>query len=168
MAKVLQSIVDLSKKTVLVGVPEAKAQREDGEPVNNAALAYIHEFGSPANNIPPRPFLIPGIESAKSKIAAQLAEAGKAALNKDNSAVDKRLNAAGLAAQNSAKTKINSGDFAPLSDSTVRARAARGRKGAIAELASRKAGNEANNENARPLIDSGQLRNSITYVIRKK
>jgi hypothetical protein len=70
--------------------------------------------------------------------------------------------------QNAVRTKITDGPFAPLADSTLRARARRGRKGAVAELKSRAQGNAPNNANAKPLIDTGQLRKSITYVVRKK
>lgn len=167
---VLKGINDLTKQRVLVGIPGETAERDQDEygPMNNATLGYIHDNGSPAANIPARPFLKEGIEEGEEAIAAQLKKAAQAALDGDDGRMEKRLHAAGLEAQAAVKEKLNSGPFEPLADSTLRARAGRGRKGAAEELASRAAGNAPNADNARPLVDTGQLRNSITYVIRKK
>ena len=66
------------------------------------------------------------------------------------SAVLTAKNKAGLIAQNSVKATITAGEgFAPLAESTLAARKRRG--------VSR----------TKPLIDTGSLLNSITYVIRK-
>lgn len=168
---VVEQIKQMAGAQVLVGIPQGKTERkpEEGEhgPMTNATLGYIHEFGSPAANIPARPFLIPGIKDAKKQITERLEKALQQALAGDSQGADRQLSAVGLVAQNSVKAKISEGDFEPLSDATLRARAARGRKGAKAELASRAAGNPPNNENARPLIDTGQLRASIAFVVRK-
>jgi len=168
LADVVRSINNLVKKDVLVGIPDTTTERDDGEPVNNATLGYIHENGSPAKNIPARPFLVPGVEDAQERIEQRLNKAAKAALGNQRRKSDDELEAAGMIARDSVKRKINSGEFEPLAEATLRARAAKGRKGAQAELASRAAGNAPNNDNARPLIDTGQLRNSINYVVRNK
>lgn len=169
---VIKALRDLVPKQVLVGIPESKTERQDDEgedgPMTNAMLGYIQEHGSPAQNIPARPFLVPGIKDAQEAIEARLSNAANAAMSGKRSKVEEQLNAAGIVAQNSVRRKINSGEFAPLALSTLQARARRGRKGAKAELESRAQGNEPNNDNAKPLIDTGQMRNSITYVIRKK
>ena len=168
LADVVRSLNNLVKKDVLVGIPDTTTERDDGEPVNNATLGYIHENGSPAKNIPARPFLVPGVADAQERIEQRLGKAAKAALANQRRKSDDELEAADMVARDSVKAKINSGDFAPLSEATLRARAAKGRKGAKAELASRAAGNAPNSDNARPLIDTGQLRNSINYVVRNK
>jgi len=168
LAEVVRSINNLVKKDVFVGIPDTTTERDDSEPVNNATLGYIHENGSPVRNIPARPFLVPGVEDAQERIGQRLNKAAKAALNSQRRKSDDELEAAGMIARDSVKRKINSGDFEPLAAATLRARAAKGRKGAQAELASRAAGNAPNNDNARPLIDTGQLRNSINYVVRNK
>lgn len=152
VAKVLASIQELAGKQVMVGIPASKAEREEGdtEPINNAQLGYIHEYGAPASNIPARPFLIPGVAHAQESINNHLQKAAKAAMNGDDEKVDVELNATGLIAQAGARNEINSGAFEALSASTLAARRKRGRTG------------------DKPLIDTGQLRNAITYVIRKK
>lgn len=150
VAKVLASIQDLAGKQVLVGIPATKAEREDGEPINNAQLGYIHEYGAPASNIPARPFLIPGVSHAQESINNHLQKAAKAAASGNEEKVDAELNATGLIAQAGARNEINNGTFEALSPVTIAARRKRGRTG------------------DKPLIDTGQLRNAITYVIRKK
>ena len=165
--EVIKSIGALAKMDVLVGIPESENSRDDDAP-NNATLGYIHEHGSPANNIPARPFLVPGVAEAKGKYRPRLEAAAKLALDGKLKESLRQLDSAGIAAENSAKRKINSGDFVPLSEATLRVRASRGRVGAAAELERRAEGLPAGTELAKPLIDTGQLRNSITHVVREK
>ncbi len=166
---VLQSINGLVDKQVLIGVPDSTAGRkDDGEPLSNAEIGYIQETGSPANNLPARPFLVPGVAAAQSKTLPQLQKGVEAALDGDLEAVQRRLSSAGLVAQASVRKRINSGITPALSEATLRERARRGRKGAEEELARRAAGEKPGTDLAKPLIDTGQLRNAITYVIRKR
>lgn len=64
--------------------------------------------------------------------------------------------------------RITNTGFTPLADSTVEARARRGRKGAKAELARRAAGELPGTDLVKPLIDTGQYRRAITHVVRDK
>jgi len=143
----------LTNKEVLVGVPAAKANRKEPA-VNNAMLAYIHDNGSPLAHIPPRPFLCAGIEQNKEQITKYMEQAGKAALENDPARMERALNAVGLTAQKAVRRKIQTGPFTPLKASTI---AARKRK-----HKSRK------NTSVTPLIDTGQLLQSINYVITTK
>lgn len=169
VSKVLASIQELANKQVLVGIPASKAERQEGdeEPINNAQLGYIHEYGSPKANIPARPFLNPGIARAQESINNHLKKAAKAAMDGNAEKVDVELNATGLIAQAGARNEISSGEFAPLSMETIKARARRGRKGAQKFLEQIQIGPPESGL-VKPLIDTGQLRNSITYVIREK
>jgi hypothetical protein len=145
----IRAILKLAEKDVLVGIPEASGEHEGGE-ISNASLGYIHEFGSPAANIPARPFLNPGVENAKKQITLQLKKAGEAATNRDVRGVDKALHACGLIAQSSVREAITDGDFTPLKPATIKARERAGHSG------------------DKPLIVTGQLRQSIQYVVRDK
>lgn len=167
VADVAAGISMLVGTRVMVGVPAEKAERKDGEPITNAALAYIHEHGAPEANIPARPFLMPGIEAEKAAITSGLKVAGQAALDGKPGTVDRAFHAVGLKGQAAIRKKITDGPFAPLADSTVKARARRGRKGAKQELANRRSGQAPSADLVKPLIDRGELRNSISYVIRK-
>jgi hypothetical protein len=152
-AGLLKAIRKLEKSQVLVGIPAEKAPRdpEEGQgPINNAALGYIHNFGIPSANIPARPFMEPGIVDNKERITPYLEAAGRAALEGNAGGVQKNLTAAGIVAATGIKSKIDVGPFAPLKPSTIAARRRRGRTG------------------IKPLIDTGQLRNSITFVVREK
>lgn len=149
--EILKSINGLVQKEVLVGVPDSTAGRKDqGEPLSNAEIGYILENGSPANNIPARPHLVPGVQDARPKFEPQLQKGVEAALDGDLEKVERSMNRAGLVAQNSVRAKVNSNIQPKLADSTLDARRRRG----------------VMRENT--LVDTAQYRNSITYVVRKK
>ena len=79
---VLRAVKTLTRQQILVGVPSENAERQDDpgakpSPINNAQLAYVQEFGSPAQNIPARPFLIPGVEDAMPKLLPNVRCAGE-------------------------------------------------------------------------------------------
>jgi hypothetical protein len=80
------------------------------------------------------------------------------------------LNKAGLLTASSMKSVINAGIAPTLKYSTLlgRIRNRTSVKGAKAEIAARNAGEVAGLTNAKPLIATGQMRNSITYVLRNK
>lgn len=144
--KKMESLIN---KNVYVGIPQSKGKRDESQ-VTNAQLGYIHEKGSSANNIPPRPFLVPGVEDAGERVSKIL---GSAAVNiKDNESVDIALNKAGLVASQTVKRRITQSiGIEGLKESTIKARErrkSRRRSGAM-----------------KPLIDTGQMLNSITYVV---
>lgn len=93
---------------------------------------------------------MPGVQDARPKFEPQLQKGVEAALDGDLEKVNRSLNRAGLVAQNSVRAKINSNIPPKLADSTLAARRRRG----------------VTRENT--LVDTGQYRNAITYVIRKK
>lgn len=147
--KLLSNIEAMTQKRVLIGIPGELAARP-GEPVSNAALGYIHEFGSPAANIPARPFLNPGIQDALPEIIPELAISARRAL-KTPGAYEIGLERAGIRATTAVKKRIRSQEgFVPLAERTLKAREKAGFKGTKA------------------LIRTGQLLNSITHVIRSK
>lgn len=169
----------LLKTDVVVGVPDKNADRKptsnDKQAASNAVIAYTQEFGSAEHNIPPRPFLVPGLESVKPEIIAELVAAGVVAMNGANGSDIRRFfERIGLIGQNAVKAKITDGPFAPLSPRTIQERAARGRKGAKQYLKLQAQGvpvevlNDPGVGLVKPLIDSGQLRNSVTYVVRDR
>lgn len=171
MAEVMRSIRQLVQREVLVGIPSDKAERNTpGDPINNATIGYIMEHGSPAKNIPARPHLIPGIANAQPAIIERFAKAGRAGVQGDLAEADRQLAAAGMAAASSVKSLINSGLSPALADATLASRVRRNRaaKGAAAELARRAQGVAPGSDLAKPLIESGQYRNAITYVLKKK
>jgi hypothetical protein len=175
--EVVRGITALVGKRVLVGFPESSTHdSRGGEEPTNATLGYIHEYGSPAANIPARPFLIPGVEKSEEASVAMLRKAVEFTLDGKPAHADEHLNKAGLLAVNSAKHEISTADFVPLKPATVRSRkysrqTKSRRKSEIEYLRLVKGGmSPADAQSAtgiQPLINTGQLRNAITYVIRK-
>jgi hypothetical protein len=153
---VQKALRNLAKTRVLVGIPSTKDTRP-GEPIGNATLGYIHERGSPVRNIPARPWLEPGIKESQQQWEGYLKQAGQAALEGNEPRMNRALNAAGLAAVTGVKNRMVAGIPPPLAQSTVDARR-RLTKGRRATMAS----------DTTPLIDTGQLIGSITYVVSKK
>lgn len=174
------SLLELADAQVLVGFPEDGEARQDAKEPTNAQLAYIHDNGAPEANIPARPFMVPGLEEAKDKVADKLVQTLKAVLREgvggDGMAKARQgLEQVGFIAANSVKRAINAGVPPPLSDYTLRARMKSGRKdgggarkGAAQELDRRWDGQEPSVEFAKPLVDTGQMRNNVTYVVRSR
>lgn len=166
VAHTLEGLRVLAATRVMVGIPSDKAGRREGE-ITNAALGYIHENGEPAAHIPARPHLIPGVTAVQqSSTIPGLRLAMQYAIEGRPEAVERQLHCVGLRASMSVKAVLNAGVPPPLADSTLRARARRGRRGAQRELRNRASGLGASTQHAKPLIDTAQLRNAYTYVIR--
>ena len=176
LADVLKSIHKLVSQDVLIGIPQENDQRKQG-PLNNATLGYIHEHGSPANNLPARPFLVPGVTKAEGSAIKQLRKGATAALDGNPSSAEAGLMAAGLLAVTSVKNELQDGNFAPLAPSTIR-----GRKYGRGTQSTRKSETQYLDlvrggmdpaaaqtvAGIHPLINTGEMRNAVTYVLRKK
>lgn len=181
---VLKSIADLVNEEVLVGIPASTAERKDGEagPINNAEIGYVQENGSAANNIPARPFLVPGVKSIQDRAAKELGGAAGLALDGKRDLALQTMDRVGLLGASTVKAKLSSNIPPPLKPGTIRDRArqrgtATRRKGEQAYLDMVDAGAQAAGMSLAeiqsaagiiPLINTGQLRNAITYVRRKK
>lgn len=120
-----------------------------GMPYSAAFQMYLQEHGSPAWQSPPRPVIEPAIEDPENKkrIAEQLKQVITDALDGDTNIMKADLNGAGMVAQNAVRDWFTNpkNEWAPNSPLTVK------RKGSD-----------------RPLIDTGELRKSISYVVREK
>lgn len=165
------SIRTLLSKEVLVGIPADAAERpkaEADEP-NNAMLGYVHEHGMPEQNIPARPFLAPGVRSVSDQIVRAFHQMATEALKGGGpDRMDKMFHAVGMLTSSAVKNYIDAGIGPPLADLTVARRAARGREGAQLELDNRAKGEAPSLELAKPLVDTGELRKSINYVVVKR
>lgn len=145
-----QLVARYKNDAVLVGIPAEDSAREDGEDIGNAAILAIHHFGSPANNLPARQPLTTGIRNAQDPIADEYKKAAQLSLKQGLSALDRYYERAGIIASNAVKKAINDQeDIAPLAPSTLAARASSGFRGDKA------------------LVRSGQLRNAITYIVKR-
>lgn len=164
-ANIKKAILDLARTTVHVGIPSEKASRKatsGKEQMTNATLGYIHEFGSPAHNIPARAWLVPGVVASKDKWTNYLEQAAKLAFEGKPASVDKALHAAGTTARDSVKQRISAGIAPPLAESTKQRRRGKHKntKAGPSDLAPHFGG-------FTPLVDTAQMLNSITYALRK-
>lgn len=132
---------------VVVGIPE-----ENNSPrgaVNNAELLFLHDQGSPARNIPPRPVLRPAINEAETreKIETLMKDAAVSALVMgDKAGCEINFEKAGMIARDACKRWItDGGHLAPNAPMTI-----------------------ARKHSSKPLIDTASMLNSITYAVRKK
>ncbi len=108
---------------------------------------YIHTNGSPANNIPPRPIVEPAIQDSKEEIGTLLKEAILKALEGDTDGAMAGMERAGTQGENAVKGWFTN----PKNNWAENAESTKKRKGS-----------------SKPLIDTGQLRKSITHVVKKK
>lgn len=166
--KLHDAIKALVSLQLLVGIPQSAATRDDGEPITNATIGYISEFGSPAANIPARPWLFPGIRMNQEQIVRGMFQTAKLAFSGKASGmqIEKALNVVGIKAVSGIRQRIADGLDPPLANYTLYKRATRGDEGAAWELSWRQAGTDAaNGQLAKPLIDTGNFIKSISYVV---
>ena len=124
---------------------EMQPQLDAGTPYSKAYQLWLHEHGSPLWAIPPRPVLEPAIASVKGKIAKQFQKAHLAALEgKDFMPF---LNAAGKIGRDAAYNWFTD----PRNNWPANAPGTIKQKGSD-----------------RPLIDTGEMRRAITWVVEKK
>lgn len=177
---VVGAITQLVGKHVLVGIPESNASRQDDESnghPTNAMIGYVMETGSPARNVPARPWLVPGTRESQRDWMPHLKGAATAALDGQPQRSDQELAAAGVVAESGVKRKINSNIPPPLSPATIRGRKyARGTQSRRAneqqyldQVASGiDPGTAQTAAGIVALVNTGQLRNAVTSVVRKK
>lgn len=176
LKRILEALKKLSEDELLVGVSADTAGSGRGEDINNAELAYIHtngvraagmksetdkaveegtpyplalqayikEHGSPAYRVPPRPFLEPGIEKHLDLVESGMKAALQDVLDGGDGRAQRERLGATMAAKVQAYFQEDNG-WPPNAPSTIK------KKGSV-----------------QPLVDTGALRQSITYIIRAK
>ena len=163
---------ELTRSHVLVGVPADETNRDAGDGINNATLSYIHEYGTEDGRIPPRPHLVPGIRKAQEVISDALKMAAARALEGDTPAVRAGLEKAGLAGQNAVRSMFADNDWPPLAKSTLNAKPLKKDETGAVMLDDKgrplREKSRAEKGRTNPLMDTGQLRNAHTYVIRDR
>jgi len=147
MAGLAANIKKLANKEVYVGIPAEKSSRP-GEPINNAELLYIQSKGSELQHIPARPVLEPSIDKNKVAISKNLTKALSEGMAGNFDSAMQELEKAGIVASQGAKMYITDPGY----------------KGTIPDAPATiaKKGSDV------PLIDTGAMRNAITYVVGDK
>jgi hypothetical protein len=155
--KLKKALNFLKENPVYVGIAEDTTERNNEDEkekvsVTNADLLFIHTKGSPVNNIPARPVIEPAIEDASEKISKQMGMAAKKAMESNEEMAIKHLSLAGMYGQNASRSWFTNpkNNWPPNSPAVI---AAKRRKGST---------------EPKPLIDTGELRKSITYFVDRK
>ena len=155
-AAVLESLRQLTRMDVLVGIPAEHGAR-DGSPMNNAELGYLQSTGATVEidgqkaTLPPLPFLEMGIEDTRAITTDSLRSAARAALDGNTSGVLLQLETAGQIVRDRAKAVISSDDsLHTLSEKTQQRR------------------RDPRSTDSKPLNANALILNSISYVVRKK
>lgn len=134
-----QELKKLAEMEVLVGFQSSGSDYEGGASV--AEVAAFNEFGS--SDTPPRPFMRQSFENHEAELKAAC-ELVNQILAKGGT-VEEALSRLGVTAKALIQAEIVNGGFEPNAPSTIK-----------------KKGSD------KPLIDSGTMRQSVTYVVRKE
>lgn len=142
--KIASRVAEMKRKfrdapTVLVGVPKSAGNYDDG--VHTATVAAVQEFGSSDGRIPERSFLRSGIADSEQGIKKLYEKMMPDAISKDLN-IDVIQSLVGELVVGNIVQKISEGIEPANAPSTIK------RKGS-----------------STPLIDTGHLRQSITYVL---
>ena len=177
-AGLVKRLQGLQKRQIQVGIPQKTSSRR-GEGINNAELLYIHthgtrrkamrkemqegmdrglkyseafslyiqSHGSPLWHSPPRPVLEPAIKANKEKIALQFSKIIKATADGNADAMERAITSTGITAQNACRSwfKDPRNGWPRNDPKTVKLKGS-----------------------DKPLVDSGELRDSIVYVVREE
>lgn len=167
--EMLKRIQDIKKTEILVGIPESEAKRDDGE-MNNPTLLYIHTQGSPLRNLPARPLIEPALEDDvnAARIADDLRRVVDLVFANKFDQAKKAMETTGKDAVNMIKMWFvdPKNNWEPNKLATVKRKLKTlSKKKRTQMIAEYEAGSDRIDT---PLIDTAELRKSITYVLREK
>lgn len=139
----LERFKEIGKPKVYIGVPASKNGMHEGG-INMATLLALHVLGAPSRGIPQRDPLRPPLIANAQRYSDLLALGLKNALSDgtDPKLVYEKI---GIVATNDVYDYFVTGNFKPLSEKTIKAKGS-----------------------SKPLIDTEELRGSITYEVRQK
>ena len=152
--EMIEMLKEMKQNEVYVGITDDTTEREEQQTkeITNAELLFIHTNGSPIRNIPPRPVIEPAIRNDKDRLSRMMKQAAQLFLKGDKQGAINQLRKVGMRGQNVSRAWfLNPENGWPPNSPAVQA--AKMRKGANIP---------------RPLIDTGELRKSITYFVRTK
>lgn len=129
---------------VKAGVLAKDGSKQHSEGITVFQIGMIHEFGAPEKNIPRRSFIRVPIENNIKEIT-KLIENNHKLVSENSMSAKVALDRIGLKAQNTIKESFRNNDWKANSEATIK------RKGS-----------------SRPLIDTGQLIGSISYIVEKE
>lgn len=152
LSKQLKALEFIKNNEVYVGIQEEDSSREDDPAPTNAELLFIHTNGSPVNNIPPRPVIEPALKNDQARLSSMMKKAAEYAFDGNESEALRQLCLVGTRGRDVSKRWfVNPKNHWPPNSEAVQE--AKRRKGST---------------NPKPLIDTSELRNSISYFVKTK
>lgn len=146
----LKAVYDeLARKQLKVGFFE-HSKYPDGTLI--AYVAAIQELGYPAGGIPPRPFVRPAMAENATGYKNLISQAVNASVT-GNITLISGLNQIGAKAAGDVKLAIKAMTTPPLKEETIKARARRHSKGKAS---------------VKPLVDTGQMLQAVTWSVEDK
>lgn len=140
--KIIRQTLELDRQDIFVGIPASKDEPRDGSSM--VMIAAVNEFGSMDGRIPQRSYLRSTLEEKKDEIIRTLESAYKGVADLRLKASDAR-SLVGLKVSSLVRQKIVAIRTPPNAPATIR------KKGS-----------------SNPLIDTGRLRQSIAFVVRRR
>lgn len=143
--RLMKELRELAELEVVIGFQRGKASEDNGTDLTD--IAMWNELGTEGKyggeHIPSRPFMRDSVDKHKAAIEHILKAQEEVLLS--GGTARKILETIGIFQKDLMQTEIEQGSFAPNKRSTIR------RKGSD-----------------KPLIDTGQMKNSVNFLIRKK
>ncbi len=139
-----KNLQQFKDSVVKAGILAKDGSNNHSEGITVFQIGMIHEFGAPEKNIPRRSFIRVPIENNIKEIT-KLIENNHRLVSENSMSAEVALDRIGIKAQNTIKESFRKNDWKPNSRATVK------RKGS-----------------SRPLIDTGQLIGSISYIVEKE
>lgn len=150
----LRSLEFIRNNSVYVGIPDESTDRKEKDGITNAELLFIHTNGSPIRNITSRPVIEPAIKNDRERLSNMMKKAAQLAFdNKEGQAID-QLRKTGMRGQNISRAWFVNPENGWPEDKP--------------ETIRRKSKGKSAGYKPRTLIDTAQLRNSITYFVKTK
>lgn len=152
--QIRRELVKMRRMAVTVGI-HADAATRSGGGIDNVTLGAIHEFGT--SNVPERSFLRSTVDQDPTIL--EFAQAQADAVVHGQMTADQAGERIGVVTADRVKRRIRSGIAPALAPQTIERKLAKGAHGGgLQSLASNA---------AVPLIDGGQLINSIDYKVQR-
>ncbi|QLY03707.1 MULTISPECIES: hypothetical protein [Citrobacter] len=145
--ELVKRVQEMGRLKAEVGWQDTAKYLDTGVPV--ALVAQTHEFGSPAQRIPPRPFVRPTIAEEGASWSREMGRGVKAVANGLRTPIDV-LQAVGELAAGDVRMTITQVNSPALKESTQKARSAKGF------------------EPSKPLQETGEMRASCTSIVKEK
>ena len=139
-----KNLQQFKDSVVKAGILAKDGSQNHSEGITVFQIGMIHEFGVPEKNIPRTSFIRVPIENNIKEIT-KLIENNHRLVSENAMSAKVALDRIGIKAQNTIKESFRNNDWKPLKRATVK------RKGS-----------------SRPLIDTGQLFGSISYIVEKE